>query len=116
MQIDAAARTGRLRALAIDVSGALNLVGSLILPLGLAFMLPAAIAVGYGEPAWPFLVSGVATASFGLSLERLTTGNERIGAREGFLVVTLVWLVVAVAGALPYVLAELNWPGRRMPS
>jgi trk system potassium uptake protein TrkH len=75
MQIDAAARTGRLRALAIDVSGALNLVGSLIWPLGLAFMFPAAIAVGYGEPAWPFLVSGVATASFGPSLERLTTGK-----------------------------------------
>ena len=55
---------------------------------------------------WPFLVAGAATAAFGLGLERVTEGKERIGAREGYLVVSLLWLLVAVFGALPYVLAE----------
>ena len=41
-----------------------------------------------------------------LALEALTDGKERIGAREGYLVVSLLWLLVAVFGALPYVLAE----------
>ena len=41
----------------VDVSGALNLVGWLIKYLALAFLFPAAIAVGYGEPVWPFLVA-----------------------------------------------------------
>src|SRR5215207_5420556 len=93
-------------ALGVDVSGALNLVGSLVKYLGAAFLFPAAIAVGYGEPVWPFLVAAAVTTGAGLALERTTTGKERIGAREGYLVVSLMWLLVAVFGALPYLLAE----------
>jgi trk system potassium uptake protein TrkH len=89
----------------VDVGGALNLVGSLIKYLSPAFLFPACVAVGYGEPVWPFLVAGAATAAFGLGLERVTEGKERIGAREGYLVVSLLWLLVAVFGALPYLLA-----------
>ena len=98
--------TARLRAVGVDVSGALNLVGSLIKYLSPAFLFPAAIALLYREPVWPFLVSGVATAAFGVALEAVTDGKERIGAREGYLVISLIWLLVAVLGALPYVLAE----------
>src|SRR5688500_16570184 len=93
-------------ALGVDVGGALNLVGSLVKYLALAFLVPTAIALGYGEPVWPFVVSGAATAGFGAGLERVTTGKERIGAREGYLVVSLLWLLVAVFGALPYMLDE----------
>jgi trk system potassium uptake protein TrkH len=95
-----------VRALGVDVAGALNLVGSLIKFLSPAFLFPAAIAIGYSEPAWPFLVAGAATALFGLGVERVTDGKERIGGREGYLVVSLLWLLVAVFGALPYLLAE----------
>src|SRR5687768_15600029 len=54
--------------LGVDVSGALNLLGSLMLPLGLAFLFPAAIALGYGEPVWPFVLSGTITSSLGFAL------------------------------------------------
>jgi trk system potassium uptake protein TrkH len=94
------------RVVGVDIGGALNLVGSLIKYLSAAFLFPVCVAVGYGEPAWPFLVAGAATAAFGLGLEWLTEGKERIGAREGYLVVSLLWLLVAVFGALPYLLAE----------
>ena len=93
------------RAVGVDVGGALNLVGSLIKYLSAAFLFPAGVALGYGEPVWPFLVAGAATAAFGLGLQRVTEGRERIGAREGYLVVSLLWLLVAVFGALPYLLA-----------
>src|SRR3954467_13575681 len=98
----------RLRrpAIGVDVSGALNLVGSLIKYLSPAFLFPTAIALLYGEPVWPFLVAGAATAGSGLALEAVTEGKERIGAREGYLVISLIWLLVAVLGALPYLLAE----------
>ena len=65
-----------------------------------------ALAVGYGEAVWPFLVAGAATSGFGFALERATHGRERVGSREGYLVVALLWLLVAVFGALPYLLAE----------
>ena len=102
----ARARRPVLRTLGVDVSGALNLVGSLLKYLGPAFLFPAAIAIAYGEPVWPFLVSAVAASGSGVALEALTSGKERIGPREGYLVVTLIWLLVAAFGALPYLLIE----------
>ena len=53
------------REIGVDVSGALNLVGWLIKYLALAFLFPAAIAVGYSEPVWPFLVAAAVTFGFG---------------------------------------------------
>ena len=94
------------RGLGVDLGGALNLVGSLVVYLSPAFLFPTAIAAGYGEPVWPFLLSALLTAGFGLGLERVTGGKERVGAREGYIVVSLVWLLVAVFGALPYLLYE----------
>jgi trk system potassium uptake protein len=99
-------REARLHALGVDVSGALNLVGWLMKYLAPAFLFPTAIALGYGEPVWPFLVAGALTLGFGLGLQLLTDGRERIGAREGYLVIALIWVLIAVFGALPYLLAE----------
>jgi trk system potassium uptake protein TrkH len=102
-----AARARALRrSVGVDVSGAVNLVGWLIKFLAPAFLFPVAIALGYGETPWPFLVAGAITFGVGDGCERLTAGRERIGAREGYLAVALVWLLIAVFGAIPYLLAE----------
>ena len=61
--------------LGVDVGGALNLVGVLLRYLSLAFLFPAAIAVGYGEPVLPFLAAGAITAASGWALELLTAGR-----------------------------------------
>ena len=90
----------------MDIGGALNLVGALVKYLSLAFLFPVGVAVLYGEAVWPFLVAAAITAGTGMALERMTDGKERIGAREGYLVVSLLWLLVALFGALPYVLDE----------
>ncbi len=90
----------------VRVGAALNLIGAIVKYLSLTFLVPAAVALGYSEPVWPFLVSAAAAASFGYALERLTHGKEAIGAREGFLVVALAWLVAAFFVSIPYVLAE----------
>jgi trk system potassium uptake protein len=106
METVVSSRESRLGAVGVDVSGALNLVGWLVKYLSPAFLYPIAIAIGYGDPVWPFAVAGASTFAFGHGLERLTDGRERIGAREGYLVVALIWILIAVFGAIPYVLAE----------
>jgi trk system potassium uptake protein len=99
-------RAVRPETFGVDVAATLNLVGALLKYLGGAFLVPAALAVGYDEPAWPFLLSGAVTSGAGWTVERGTRGKERVGPREGFLVVALIWLLVPVFGALPYVLAD----------
>ncbi|MGH3039716.1 MAG: potassium transporter TrkG, partial [Gaiellaceae bacterium] len=99
-------RFPRPRALGVDVGSAVNLVGSVLKYLGVAFLFPAAIAVAEDEPVWPFLASALITSGCGLALERGTRGKELVGPREGFLVVALIWLALPAFGALPYLLAD----------
>jgi trk system potassium uptake protein TrkH len=91
--------------LGVDLSGALNLVGVLIMYLSIAPLMPAAIALGYSEPVWPFLGAAAIGITFGGAL-RATTTRGAIGSREAFLVVSLTWLLAASLGALPYVLSD----------
>jgi hypothetical protein len=37
----------------VDVGSALDLVGGVLKWMGAAFAVPAAVAIGYGDPAWP---------------------------------------------------------------
>lgn len=103
---DAAARIGPRRRLAVDIPAALNVVGMLVKYLGLAAAIPIPIALWDHESIWPFVVAGVVTSGFGLALERATRrSSEKVGVREGFLVVALTWLLAAAFGAIPYLMA-----------
>ncbi len=93
------------RRIGVDVRGALGLVGLLSRYLALATIVPIVVALYYGESIWPFAAAGIGLAAFGYGL-RLWGGDiSRVGAREGFLVVALTWLVAAVYGAAPYLLS-----------
>jgi trk system potassium uptake protein TrkH len=99
------AGAGRHVRLGVDLSAALNLVGALVKYLGLASAVPVAFAFAHSEPVWPFLAAGALVSGFGFALERFTRGAEQVGIREGYLVISLVWLVAGTYGALPYILA-----------
>ena len=89
----------------VEIGAALNLVAALLRYLSLAFAFPVVLALGYSEPVWPFLVSWAIVAGVGAGLGWLTQGKERVGVREGFLVVALTWLLAAGAISLPYLLS-----------
>ncbi|WP_255171008.1 TrkH family potassium uptake protein [Natrononativus amylolyticus] len=91
--------------LRVDWRAGLSLVGTLLVLLSLAFVVPIVVALAYGgEDLWVFLVSLVLTAGSGLVLRRLDP-DPAPGAREAFFVVAVTWLLAAFFGALPYVLA-----------
>jgi trk system potassium uptake protein TrkH len=99
-----AVRATRSR-LAVDVLAALNLTAALTKYLALTFALPIGIAIGYGESPWPFVGAAAITAGAAGGLEVATRGKERVGVREGFLVVGLTWIAAAAVAALPYLLS-----------
>ena len=84
--------------LGVDLGATFNLVGALIKYLSVAALVPVALAIGYSEPVWPFLAAGAIAAAFGWGLELVTEGKQRVGVREGFLVVSLTWLFAAGFG------------------
>jgi trk system potassium uptake protein TrkH len=93
------------RSVNVEVGAALNLVGTLLKYLSLAFLFPIPLAIGYSETWWYYAASAAITGLFGWGLERLTRGKAQVGLREGFLVVSLTWLLGSAAIALSYILS-----------
>lgn len=92
----------------IDVGAALDLVGGVLKWLAPAFLLPAVVALAYGESSWwAFVVAAVITGVAGWTLDQITGEKEgaAVTPRESFLVVALLWLLIPIFGCLPYILA-----------
>ena len=64
-------------------------------------LLPAMVALVYGESPLPFLVTALLLLGVGQGLCRLKT-KARFFAREGFVAVGLIWFATCLFGALPF--------------
>jgi trk system potassium uptake protein TrkH len=95
---------GRLR---VDWRASVGLVGTVVKYLSAALLIPLAVALFYGQDVLTFAVAFIITIAVGLALERVDSDPD-IGAREGFLMVALTWLVVALVGTVPYLLAGMG--------
>ncbi|MHB9285514.1 TrkH family potassium uptake protein [Halobacteriales archaeon Cl-PHB] len=93
--------------LRVDWKASVSLVGTVLRYLAVPLVLPLLAGLYYGEEVVTFGVVIVLTVLLGYGLERLDEDPD-LGAREGFLMVALTWLAVAVVGMLPYVLAGLG--------
>ncbi len=88
----------------IDVRATLSYTGTIVKYLSAAMMLPLAVAVIYWEDIWVFAASMGIGILLGVALEQLDTDPE-LGPRDALAVVSLAWLMAAIIGAIPYVLA-----------
>lgn len=81
----------------------INVLGSLLALFSLYFLLPLATALVYREAAaLQFLATGAATATLGLLLRFATARfKTELKPRDGYLLVTLSWILVAAVSAVP---------------
>ncbi|HUL47870.1 MAG TPA: potassium transporter TrkG [Steroidobacteraceae bacterium] len=90
-------------------------LGLLLAAFALTFALPVVCSLVMGDGLWPkFLLAAVLAAGCGLALAAATARLKReLRARDGFLLVTLGWLVLSAAAAVPLmlVLPSLSFTG-----
>jgi len=85
-------------------------LGGLLLFAGVALLVPAGVALGYGEAAW-WSFGGTALGTLGtggalwFGLGGVGPQDKDLGIREGFVIVALSWVVLSLVGALPFVLS-----------
>jgi len=82
----------------------LNLTGSIVKWLAAPLCFPLALALFYGEPVAPFVVAIVVAIVVGVGFEQFDE-EGRLGPREALLMVAITWLLVALIGAIPFVVA-----------
>ena len=95
--------------LRVDTRASLSLVGSVLKYLAVPLCIPLVVALYYGETVVPFLATMALTVAVGIALERLDPDPD-LRAREGFLMVALTWLSVALVGAVPYLIEAHGLP------
>ncbi len=84
-----------------------HLLGNILLCEAVLLLLPAVVAVIYGEGATlaAFLITAALCAAFGLALRRIRPSSSVFYMREGFASTALSWVVISVMGALPFLLS-----------
>ncbi|UCE85938.1 MAG: TrkH family potassium uptake protein [Deltaproteobacteria bacterium] len=89
----------------------LRILGWLLVILGFVEFIPVATAIVCGEPVEPYLASALTTLVFGFALALgIQPENRRLRARDGFVVVTLGWILASLFGAIPYVATDTLSP------
>ena len=83
-----------------------HVVGAVVAIVGVVMLAPAAVAVVYREWAdtAPLVLAAGITFAVGYGLRRSIGRPRELSTREAFAAVGLVWLLVAVLGALPFLL------------
>lgn len=84
-----------------------NILGLLLLIEGIAMLIPMGISIYYAESDMIALAfSSVLNISIGAITYLLTKKNNKsIRKREGFIIVSLVWIVFSLFGALPFTIS-----------
>lgn len=92
----------------IDFLVVLGILGSFIFFLGFALLLPLIVDLIYQEHQWDsWLLSAGIAFGIGGALWYFFKPQEEIRIREGFLVVSLTWLLLSFVGALPFIIAGI---------
>ncbi len=80
------------------------ILGVLLIIEGICMLLAAPVSLLYGNADWLYIfVSSFITSFVGFILwAGFRTCNKSVGKREGYLIVTLGWIVFSLFGALPF--------------
>lgn len=83
------------------------LVGALLMIVAAMMLINVGVALYYKEDWQSLLISSGITfvAGMGLRFINLNNTNREVKKRDGFLIVTLGWLAMAMLGSLPYALS-----------
>ena len=89
----------------INFRSVFKIIGLILLISAASFLLCVPVALIYSEPVSPFLLSFVTALIPGFLLYRMTDSplQHKVTTREGYLSVTLGWLVLVLSGTLPFV-------------
>ncbi len=90
----------------LNTSSVFHIFGYLILMLGLMLFLPLVISFIYSDSSTMGIILSILISIFtGFLIVKFTKKNSELSIRDGFLVVGLGWLIIALFGALPFYLS-----------
>ncbi len=82
-----------------------QVLGRVITVEAILMTLPMVVAVIYGESITPFVVAIIAASVVAVILTRFRPKSRDLYAVEGFVIVSLAWIIMSVIGAIPFMVS-----------
>ena len=83
----------------------LNILAAMLAIIGLSMLLPILVAFIYKEPDLSgYFLSMIICFFIAVPIWLITRKSRKLSSRDGFALVTFAWIIVAVAGSLPFYL------------
>lgn len=94
----------------VQIRAAIHVASVFAIYLAAAMLVPAAFDLYYGHPDWQvFAFSTLVVGGAAMAVALATRGTPPpVSPRFGFLLVNLLWLTMAIAGAVPFALSSLD--------
>ena len=89
----------------MNIKAVLNTLGRLLQVEAGLLVLPLAVALIYGEDAHPFLLTILIIGIVGTALTLIKKKTSVKFEREGFIIVSMSWLLMSAFGCLPFVIS-----------
>jgi len=86
-----------------------NIIGKIMVLLALMLLLPLLVSIIYSEGIrniLSFLIPIIVFAGVGVLLSYNKSKKEKIGAKEGIIIVGLTWILISLLGCLPFIISK----------
>ncbi len=90
----------------MNIKAVLNTLGRLLQIEAALMVLPLAVALIYGEDTHPFLLTILIVGIVGTAFTMIKKKNSLTFEREGFIIVSMSWLLMSAFGCLPFVFSQ----------
>lgn len=79
-------------------------LGRVLIGFSTTFIFPIIVAIIYKEHIYPYLIPAITSLLLGSGLYFTLKKDDNLYAKEGFIIVSLSWIVISLISAIPFVL------------
>ena len=80
-------------------------LGKVLIGYSFLLLVPIIVSLIYHNSVLPFIIPLLLSLFIGLLLNRLKVKNKTLYARDGFVIVTLSWILISLLGAIPFIIS-----------
>lgn len=81
-------------------------VGKVLITFAILLLCPIIVSLIYKDSIIPFIIPALISLILGVLLNRLKPTNKYMYAKDGFLIVSISWILISILSALPYVITK----------
>ena len=81
-------------------------IGKVLIGFAILLLCPVFISLYYKESPIPFLIPLTISMIVGILLNNLKPKNKNLYAKDGFSIVTVSWILIALIGCLPFIVGD----------